>query len=524
MKFSANNRSSSAYHAQHKYYDLTVIGGGITGAGIALDASLRGLSVLLIEKNDFASGTSSKSTKLIHGGLRYLKQFEFSLVREVGLERAILHNLLPHLVVPEKMLLPIVQNGSLGSRTCAIALSVYDYLASVEKKDKKEMLNPEDVLKYEPMLQEAKDLIGGAIYAEYRTDDARLTIELIKEAYSNNATCLNHMEVTACKKNEQGYSIESKDSCSGQTFRFNSSSVVNAAGPWTDRIINKQGQSNSKKIFLSKGVHLVIDRSKLNLKQSLYFDIGDGRMMFAIPRQGKVYFGTTDTEFHGNLNQIEISIEDCSYLIGAVNRRFPQANIGLEDIESCWAGLRPLIRKSEKSTTEMSRKDEVFIAPSGIISIAGGKLTGFRKMAERVVNIVEQRLFGKKTPCLTAYHSFKSKSFTSPSVSTYHNFTYGTAAESILGQLDPGSEDALIQEYIYCIDEECCINPLDYFLRRSGKMYFNISAVEQELELCLKTFKNYLNWTDKQTEQARKNVLESIERHRLTKIKKASIN
>ena len=283
-------------------------------------------------------------------------------------------------------------------------------------------------------------------------------------------------------------------------------------------------ESNSKKIFLSKGVHLVIDRSRLNLKQSLYFDIGDGRMMFAIPRQGKVYFGTTDTEFHGNLNQIEISIEDCSYLIGAVNRRFPQANIVLEDIESCWAGLRPLIRKSEKSTTEMSRKDEVFIAPSGIISIAGGKLTGFRKMAERVVNIVEQRLFRKKTPCLTAYHSFKSKSFTSPSVSTYHNFTYGTAAESILGQLDPGSDDALIQEYIYCIDEECCINPLDYFLRRSGKMYFNISAVEQELELCLKTFKNYLNWNDKQTEQARKNILESIERHRLTKIKKASIN
>lgn len=522
MDFSAKNRSSQVNEACSHHFDLTIIGGGITGAGIALDACLRGMRVLLLEKNDFASGTSSKSTKLIHGGLRYLKQLEFSLVREVGLERAILHNLLPHLVVPEKMLLPIVKNGSLSSMTCALALSVYDYLASVEKEDKKEMLNPEKILSLEPLLSKTDDILGGAIYAEYRTDDARLTIELIKEAHKLGGICLNHLEVIECNQLNKGYSIQARDNNTGEEISFKTSLIINAAGPWTDSIIKRQGDLLSNKIFLSKGVHLVIDRSRLNLKQSIYFDIGDGRMMFAIPRLNKVYFGTTDTEYKGSLDSIEVTNADCSYLIRALNRRFPSADITLKDIESCWAGLRPLIRKSNKSSTEMSRKDEVFISSNGIISIAGGKLTGFRKMAERVVDIAEKKLSGRRSRCTTAYHNFGSRINANFTNSPYHNFTFGAAGSEILNNEISGTKQALINEYVYCINEENCLTPLDYFLRRSGKMYFDIKAVKKELELCLSTFKSQLDWSEERVEKERLKVNDSIEKHSLAKIKEAS--
>ena len=523
MNFSAKNRKERLEAAAEQHFDLAIVGGGITGAGIALDASLRGLKVLLLEKNDFASGTSSKSTKLIHGGLRYLKQFEFSLVREVGLERAILHNLLPHLVVPEKMLLPIVKNGSLSSMTCAIALSVYDYLASVNKQDKKEMLNPNEVTSYEPLLTGKEDIIGGAIYAEYRTDDARLTLELIKEAHHNQASCFNYTEVLKTSKDNKGYTIQIQDRWSDDVLTFNAKSIVNAGGPWTDRIINRQDTKDSNKIFLSKGVHLVIDRSKLDLNQSIYFDIGDGRMMFAIPRLNKIYFGTTDTPYQGDINQIDVTVEDTTYLIDALNRRFPEAKIHLSDVESCWAGLRPLIRKTGKSSTEMSRKDEVFVSDSGIISIAGGKLTGYRKMAERVVDMVLKKLQIKGRRCTTAYYDFQSKARIPSSRSAYHNFNYGAFAAAILNNAEIGSKEALSNEYRHCIVHESCTSPLDYFLRRSGKMYFDIKAVQQELEPCLELFAKELNWDNAKIEIERKKVLDSIERHNLVSIKKASI-
>ena len=280
----------------------------------------------------------------------------------------------------------------------------------------------------------------------------------------------------------------------------------------------------SNKIFLSKGVHLVIDRSKLALKQSIYFDIGDGRMMFAIPRLNKIYFGTTDTPYQGDINQINVTSEDTTYLINALNRRFPESKIDLNDIESCWAGLRPLIRKTGKSSTEMSRKDEVFVSDSGIISIAGGKLTGYRKMAERVVDMVLKKLQIKGRKCMTAYYTFQSKARIPTTRSAYHNFNFGAFAAGILTTAEIGSKEALYNEYRHCIEHESCSSPLDYFLRRSGKMYFDIEAVEQELELCLELFSKELSWDNTRIEIERKKVLDSLQRHNLLSIKKASIN
>ncbi|MDP5106543.1 MAG: glycerol-3-phosphate dehydrogenase/oxidase, partial [Polaribacter sp.] len=341
--FSYFNREEITDKLKSTEFDVLIIGGGITGAGIALDAASRGMKVALIEKNDFASGTSSKSTKLIHGGLRYLKQFDFWLVKEVGTERAIVHNLAPHLVIPEKMILPLIDGGTYGSWLTSIGLKVYDILASVEGEDKRKMLTKKEALEKEPLLPE-KILNGAGYYAEYRTDDARLTIEVLKTALNYDAKIINYTEATQFMYEENrvvGATL--KDVFTDETYDIKAKYVVNACGPWVDELRQLNNSKTGKRLHLTKGVHLVVPHEKLPVKQSVYFDIPDGRMMFAIPRGKVTYFGTTDTNFQKDKNNVNTSIVDASYLISAVNNMFPEINLSLEDIESSWAGLRPLI-------------------------------------------------------------------------------------------------------------------------------------------------------------------------------------
>jgi len=222
-------------------YDLLIIGGGITGAGVALDAASRGLKVALVEKGDFASGTSSKSTKLIHGGLRYLKQFEISLVREVGQERALIHKLAPHLVIPEKMLLPLIKNGTFGKWATTIGLFTYDLLAGVSRKDKFRMLDKKETMDLEPLLPEEK-VLGAGLYAEYRTDDARLTIEVMKTAGRFGALPLNYVLAEKLNYVEgQVAGATCKDVLTGQQFEIKAKFVVNATGPWSDELRKQDG-------------------------------------------------------------------------------------------------------------------------------------------------------------------------------------------------------------------------------------------------------------------------------------------
>ncbi|MGB5817979.1 MAG: FAD-dependent oxidoreductase, partial [Saonia sp.] len=231
IKFSNLDRAKTVQKLAKETYDLVVIGGGITGGGIALDAASRGMKVALIEKNDFASGTSSKSTKLIHGGLRYLKQFDFWLVKEVGSERAIVHKLAPHIVLPEKMLLPLIENGSYGKWLTSIGLKVYDILAQVTGDDKRKMLEKKEALKLEPLLPK-KILKGAGYYAEYRTDDARLTIENIKTSLQYGALALNYAAVSDfVYENEKISGVKVDDGISGKEFTIKTKYVISAAGP-----------------------------------------------------------------------------------------------------------------------------------------------------------------------------------------------------------------------------------------------------------------------------------------------------
>ena len=544
IKFSNLDRAKTVDKLTSEEFDLVVIGGGITGGGIALDAASRGLKVALVEKNDFASGTSSKSTKLIHGGLRYLKQFDFWLVKEVGSERAIVHKLAPHLVIPEKMLLPLIENGSYGKWLTSIGLKVYDILAQVSGEDKRQMLEKKEALKLEPLLPK-KILNGAGYYAEYRTDDARLTIENIKTSLQFGATALNYALVKDFEyTNDIISGVHIKDEVSGKDFTIKTKHVISAAGPWVDEIRTVNKSKKGKRLHLTKGVHLVFPYEKLPVKQSVYFDIPDGRMMFAIPRGKVTYVGTTDTDFVLDKNKVRTDITDAMYLLAAVNNMFPKITLEMEDIISSWAGLRPLIHEEGKSASELSRKDEIFTSDTGLISIAGGKLTGYRKMAERVVDIIAEKseeqgielkeCYTDEIP-LSGNVGFKKFKHVQKYISEIYEriklngFTeydawflvtnYGKQAEIILETY--ATFDSTVDKYErmakaelhFGIDYEMIQNPMDFFIRRTGRLYFDIDSMRSLIEPILQEFKVICKVDDAQLSVWKEELLQEIDEH-----------
>ena len=541
VKFSVSNRDAFLKKLKNEKFDLLIIGGGITGAGIALDAASRGLKTALVEKNDFAFGTSSRSTKLIHGGLRYLKQLEFGLVKEVGSERAIVHRLAPHLVLPEKMLLPLSEKRGLGYWLTSIGLRIYDYLAGVKAEDRRMMLTRSQTFKYEPLLK-ADDINGGAIYAEYRTDDARLTIEIIKTAFRQGATILNYLPVSDfIYVDGKVKGIVAADVLNGKRIEIAAEVVVSAAGPWVDEVREINNSKKGKRLHLTKGVHIVVPREKLPVKQSIYFDVDDGRMIFAIPRGRTTYVGTTDTNYSGSIDNVGATTDDARYLINAVNATFPDVSLKLEDIESWWAGLRPLIHEEGKSASQLSRKDEIFESDSGLISIAGGKLTGYRKMAERVVNLVLKNHFSqrKALKCFTDKITLSGSDFhTNKDVRKYinevhqrltiHGFdelmaaylvtTYGKQTETIIQLFEnmiDSSEPSLKlmkSEFLFCVNQEMVVSLSDFFVRRTGLMYFNISKVIENYQPMAEYVKGLLGWDANRCQQELNDIRAMIDK------------
>lgn len=506
-------------------FDLVVIGGGITGCGIALDAALRGMKVALVEKNDFASGTSSRSTKLIHGGLRYLKQLEFKLVRDVGSERAIVHRNARHVVIPEKMLLPIVEGGSLGKGATSLGLLVYDILAGVKSGERRVMLDRHATAKAEPLLSTDK-LEGGGMYFEYRTDDSRLVIELAKSAFTNGATLLNYTELTGFSYDADHKITAAKvtDKLSGETYQIKTQLVVNACGPWVDLLRKEDNSLKGKRLQLTKGVHIVLPYAKLPIQQASYFDVADGRMIFAIPRNNITYVGTTDTVYNQEIDNPRCSLADAQYLLDAVNTAFKGVNLTVADIESTWAGLRPLIHEDGKSPSELSRKDEIMISPSGLVSIAGGKLTGYRLMAEKIVDLAEKTLGKKYKKCATKNYRLSGGEFDSkeafdntltqlsgkaqvnsipPGLVKEWYYRYGKNTDQIINNVNASREniqqtDGLYTEaeLQYAIEHEMVNQLSDFLIRRTGKIFFDKPAAERYLDSLNNMLSAKLNLSD----------------------------
>ncbi|KZS43836.1 glycerol-3-phosphate dehydrogenase [Paenibacillus glucanolyticus] len=538
QSFSSLDRKRRFEGIAESTYELIVIGGGITGAGIALDAVTRGMSVLLVEMQDFAAGTSSRSTKLVHGGLRYLKQFEVGMVAEVGKERAVVYENGPHVTTPEWMLLPIHQGGTFGKFSTSVGLMVYDFLAGVKRGERRSMLSVSETLKREPLLKQ-EGLKGGGYYVEYRTDDARLTLEVMKEAAARGAVLFNYAKAESLNYDTNGRitGITVRDMLDGEVRTVTGTKIVNAAGPWVDQVREMDKSKKGKMLQLTKGVHLVIDQSKFPLRQAVYFDTPDGRMVFAIPRDGKTYVGTTDTVYKANPVRPLITVEDRDYILKAIHYMFPDVKLSAADVESGWAGVRPLILEEGKSPSEISRKDEIWESPSGLITIAGGKLTGYRKMADTVVDLVAIRIqeqggqtFGpgitKNLP-ISGGHIGGSRQFPEfvrkqadigaaqgidRKLAEQWAQMYGSNVTELFRLASAGSDQAeasalpvsVLVPLMYAIQYELASKPTDFFIRRTGSLLFNIQWTRKWKEPVMDYMASVLAWSEQQrTEYAR---------------------
>ncbi|PLR78405.1 glycerol-3-phosphate dehydrogenase [Bacillus sp. V3-13] len=538
-KFSNLNRTTIVSMLKSESFDVLIIGGGVTGAGIALDAASRGMKAALVEMQDFSAGTSSRSTKLVHGGLRYLKQFEVKLVAEVGKERAIVYENGPHVTTPEWMLLPMHKGGTFGKTSTSIGLMVYDFLAGVKKTERRKMLGADETLNKEPLVKK-EGLKGGGYYVEYRTDDARLTIEVLKAAVEKGATAVNYARAdNLLYENGKVVGAAITDFITGEVYEIRADKVINATGPWVDTIREKDGSKKGKTLKLTKGVHIVIDQSRFPLKQAVYFDTPDGRMVFAIPREGKAYVGTTDTFFDGDKANPGVTKEDRTYIINAINYMFPAVNISEADIESSWSGIRPLIHEEGRAPSEISRKDEIWESETGLITIAGGKLTGYRKMAETIVDLVAQKLANEKNkqfPESPTKHMPISGGDVGGSEGfiryiaqqTERGMSLGLTKEEASGIASMyGSNSPIVFELIsanndirnkyglpkvlfgqleYAIQYEMAATPLDFFYRRTGALLFNINLVKKWKEQVVDYFADKFSWTGEEKQNHMKEL------------------
>jgi glycerol-3-phosphate dehydrogenase len=374
-------------------FDLVVVGGGITGAGVARDAAGRGLRVALLEADDFGAGTSSRSSKLIHGGLRYLASGEVDLVRKTARERAAVHAMAPHLAEPCWMVVPARNWASVTKFRAGIG--TYEKLGGIDGADRHEVWKGDEITAHEPHLR--TDPYDYAVaYREYLTDDARLVLATLRAAVASGAVVANRVPVVGMVHRDGSDTIDgvvARCEATDREVTVRADAVVNAAGPWVEGIARMEQDPPATLLHLSKGVHIVLPRSRFPVNHLVICNTDDKRSIFVIPRGDTVYIGTTDTSYHGDRALWpEIDGDDVEYLLAPMARYFDIAPLTPDDVVAAWAGVRPLIAQEGKEAKEMSRKDEVTVGPGGMISIAGGKLTGFRRLAEDVMEVVGKQL------------------------------------------------------------------------------------------------------------------------------------
>lgn len=372
-------------------FDVVVVGGGITGAGVARHAAACGLRTLLLEAEDFASGTSSRSTKLIHGGLRYLAMGDFALVREGVLERKSLLAMAPHLTEPRWMLVPA--RHRLEYFKLRLGIGLYEWLGAVAGAERHRNWRREDLAAGEPLLDRER-LPWACVYREYLTDDARLVLATLRAAAADGADVCNYARVESVHQGTQECTLQVADARSGEGCRIRGRSVVNAAGPWVESLLTDGASAAypGRRLHLSKGVHLVIAHQRLPVRNIVMMTAPDGRPVFAIARGAVTYVGTTDTTHPGAAEHWpEVTTSDVDYLLATVNDHFRTTPVSRDEVLTTWAGLRPLIAQPGKAPKEMSRRDEIW-RDGAMVTVAGGKLTGFRKMAEAAMTAVGEVL------------------------------------------------------------------------------------------------------------------------------------
>ncbi len=479
-----------------------MIGGGITGAGVARHAALAGLDTVLVEASDFSAGTSSRSTKLIHGGLRYLAMGDVGLVRETALERKHLYRLAPHLTEPRWMVVPAA--SILTMMKLRAGITAYERLGAVASADRHRNWSRAQLEIEEPELDSAR-FAQACVYREYLTDDTRLVLATLRAALAAGAEVCNYARVVRVGEPARGggadapVPLEIEDMLGGGRTELAARVVVNATGPWVEQLAHPEAATgngagrSTPRLHLSKGVHIAVPSHRLPVRNMVMLTAADERPVFAIPRGTVTYVGTTDTSVRGRPDLWpEVTRADVDYLLELLERYFPRSEIGAADVVSTWAGLRPLINQPGKAPKEMSRKEEIWVE-GRVVTIAGGKLTGFRKMAEQVmarvsdllgVNVPDEAplevLPGGALDCPdTERRRVAERYDVAPAVAARLVRLYGSEVGAVLGERPTPITTAVFAEEIdWAIDCESALTLEDVVYRRLRVPWFRPEDAE----------------------------------------------
>lgn len=442
-----------------RIFDLLVIGGGITGAGVARDAAMRGLEVALVEKDDFASGTSSRSSRLVHGGIRYLEHGHIRMVRESVRERETLLRIAPHLVKPLEFTWPVYRGARISRTKLRAALGVYNVLVGHYRPPR--IYSAEKVSEREPLLQR-RELKGGASYTDASTDDSRLTLANVLSAQSHDAVTLNHTEaLRPISRERDEWLVKVRDMPSEMQTDVRTRVIVNATGPWRLNLERRWPQHRLQRRG-SKGVHIALPRDRVGNRGAVtIISPDDGRVMFVLPSGSLTIVGTTDTWTSEPPDEVRASSEDTEYLLNAADAYFPEAELTDGDIVSAWAGIRPLADwDPDRKPSDVSREHRITQNGAGMITVSGGKLTTYRAMAQQIVNQVELELGRKPSPCQTAEAELPGKE-------RAERVAAMTASNSALAERVVPELPYTFGDLAYAIEHEMALTLSDLFMRRT---------------------------------------------------------
>ena len=520
-------------------FDLVVVGGGITGAGVARDASLRGLRVALLEQGDFASGTSSRSSKIIHGGVRYLEYLQLGMVRESALERNVLRRIAPHLVHSLPFLYPVFEGESLLKVRAGLRL--FDAMARAKGDERSSRLDAADTRERLPGLREP--LKGSVLYPEFITDDARFTLANVASAVAHGAQALNYAEVeTFLLRGERVVGVAVHDVETGERFEVSGAVTVNAAGPWVPDLHATAGLPPlPEPIVRSKGAHILFDLERLPIRAATFLRSRSGRRGLAMPRGPWVYVGTSDEEYSGDVSRPRAEPAEVLDLLAMTADCFPGARLTPEDVRASWAGVRPLVHQPGKSTRETSRHDHVWLSAPGLVTVGGGKLTTYRRMARRILEAVSHSwgrslpgtertgvdpLPGAPAEDIKAFRSRTRSAFVAAGVAAATiqrlEFLYGTQVETLLalGAEDPGwleplapGVPALRAEVRLAVEHEAARTLTDIMDRRLALLLFSRNRGSEGAAEAASIAGSILGWSPSRHEHELHTYKEVVREH-----------
>jgi len=510
--FSFQTRKDNLAKLGSEKFDLLIIGGGITGAGVARDAAMRGLKVALVEANDFAFGTSSRSSKLVHGGIRYLENYEFHLVFEALSERAKLFEIAPHLVHPLRFMIPLFENSRVGPFKMGLGMMLYDALALFQTPEMHEKLNKIETLDRMPIVR-GSDLVGSFIYSDGYMDDDRLVHETLRSANEAGACAVNYVEVMKANYSDNKVtSVEVRDKETKDVFEIECEHVISTVGPWTDLVGAKLVNDWKKILRPTKGVHITLHKDRLNLSSAVVMAAQkSSRIVFAIPRHEMIIIGTTDTDFQEAPEKAKVTAEDISYLLRVTNEYFPGAKLTEEDILATYVGVRPLVKDDSDVEGKTSREHTILSDPRGLTFVAGGKYTTYRLMSEQIVDRalksfpVERRLGLNRCDTNKALNDWTSTANYERAVYEAKNDKeeflaqrYGMEAYKLIEE----NEDDLSVwqlEAVQSIRHTMCFNLVDFYIRRVPLMLGYRNHGLQFLDEIVEIFQTELDWDDAET-------------------------